>query len=137
MSATADGSSTTSTTSSATAGGSVQFSTANKVGFCLAILLSVVDLVSVLFPTPEGEVGPPLVILIVMALLGLITIVAVALGWARHSLAAIRGAAAARILSVLLTLPAFAAPEVPSALKVAAAAFTLVLMLSPARRASA
>jgi NADH:ubiquinone oxidoreductase subunit H len=120
----------------------VDFSTANKVGFVLAILLGVVDLGTVLFPTPEGEVGPPFAILLFVALLGLITIVAVIIGWRRGNRAAIRGAAVARILSVLLALPAFAVSEVPAALKAAAAIFTLVsivtlvLMLSPGRRSS-
>ena len=124
------------------AAGPVPFSIANKVGFVLAVLLSVADLSSLLNPTPEGEVGPPLFILATGAALGLITIVAVAIGWARRSRGAIRAAAAARILSALLALPAFAVPEVPAVLKALAGAFVLttlvavVLLLSPGRRAA-
>lgn len=125
----------------ATTGGSVEFGTANKVGFVLAILLGVADLAAPLNPTPEGEVGPPLAILVFGAVLGLVTIVAVSVGWARQNRAAIRAAAATRILSALLALPAFAAPDVPALLKALAAVFilvtilSLVLMLAPARRA--
>lgn len=132
-----------STTAQTTTGGSVEFSTANKVGFVLAILLSVVDVIGVAFPTPEGEVGPPFAILAFTALLGLVTLLAVGVGWARHNRAAIRAAAAARILSALLALPAFAVAEVPAFLKAGAAVFilmtivTLVLMLSPGRRTTA
>jgi hypothetical protein len=55
----------------------------------------------------------------------------------------VRAAAAARILSALLALPAFAVPEVPAVLKAAAGAFVLttilavVLMLAPGRKAAA
>jgi hypothetical protein len=117
----------------------VPFSVANKAGFVLALLLAVLDVGSVLNPTPEGEVGPPLAILAVGALLGLITIVAVAFGWSRGSRGAVRAAAAARILSALLALPAFAVAEVPPVLKALAGAFVLAtilavaLMLKPTR----
>jgi hypothetical protein len=132
-----------SSTAQTTTGGTVEFSTANKVGFVLAILLGIADMVSPLFPTPEGEVGPPLAILLFGGLLGLITVMAVGWGWARSSRAAIRAGAAARILSALLALPAFAAPEVPAFLKAVAAVFilltivALVLMLTPGRTTTA
>ena len=132
-----------STTAQTATGGPVEFSTANKVGFVLAILLGILDMVSMANPTPEGEVGPPLPILAFGTLLGLVTVIAVAVGWARRNRAAIRAGAAARILSALLALPAFIAPDVPALLKTLAAVFilltivTLVLMLSPGRRTTA
>jgi hypothetical protein len=132
-----------STTAQTTPGGSVEFSTSNKVGFVLAILLGIANMISVANPTPEGEVGPPLPILALGALLGLVVIIAVSVGWARRNRAAIRAAAAALILSALLALPAFSTPDVPAVLKTLAAVFilltivTLVLMLTPARRTTA
>lgn len=132
-----------STTAQTTTGGSVEFSTANKVGFVLAILLGLADIIAVTLPTADGEVGPPLAILAFGALLGLVTIISVVVGWARRNRAAIRAAAAARILSALLALPAFAVADVPAFLKAAAAVLilltivTLVLMLSPGRRTTA
>jgi hypothetical protein len=132
------------TTSLATSGtertATMAFSTVNKVGFVLAILLALLDVVAILQPTPEGEVGPPLAVLALGSLLGVITLVAVGFGWARHSRRAIRAAAATRIISAILALPAFFAPDVPAPLVALASVFVLVtivavtLMLIPARR---
>lgn len=120
----------------------VTFSTRNKVGFVLAILFSAPNLLGPLFPTPEGEVGPPLLVLALGAVLGLVTIAAVVLGWARRNRAAVRVAAAAIIVSAITALPAFFAPGVPAGLRVIAAVsvllaiVTVVLMLTPARPTS-
>ncbi len=116
-------------------------STKNKIGLVLAGLLGVVDLPSVLVPTPEGEVGPPYGILVVSSICGLVTLVAVVIAWAKANRGAIRVAAGARIVSLLAALPAFFV-DVPWFVKVAVTAFTivtvisLVLMLSPARQSS-
>jgi hypothetical protein len=117
----------------------VTFSTKNKVGFVLAILFAVPNLFGPLFPTPDGEAGPPMLVLALGAVLGLVTIAAVALGWARGNRAAIRVASAAIIVAAVTALPAFFVPEVPAGLRVIAAAsvllaiITVVLMLTPAR----
>lgn len=117
----------------------VQFSTRNRVGFILAILLSIPSLVGPLNPTPEGEAGPPLLVLALGAALGLVTIGAVALGWRRGNASAIRVAAASVIISAITALPAFFVPDVPPGLRVVAAGGVLlgitsvVLMLTPAR----
>jgi len=117
----------------------VPFSTRNKVGFVLAILFAVPNLIGPLFPTPDGEVGPPMLVLALGAVLGVVTIAAVALGWARGSRAAIRVASAAIIVGAVTALPAFFAPGVPAGLRVVAAVtvlvaiITVVLMLTPAR----
>lgn len=119
----------------------VPFSTRNKVGFALAILISVPNLVGPLFPTPEGEVGPPMLVLALGTVLGVITIGAVALAWVRGNRPAIRVAAAALIVGAVTALPAFFAPDVPAGLRVIAAVSVLLsitavaLMLTPARPA--
>ncbi len=129
----------TTTTSTVEKGATVRFSTLNKIGFVLAILLGLGNVVSILQPTPDGEVGPPLAVLALGAVLGVITLVTVGIGWARKSRAAIRTAAAALIISAILALPAFVTPEVPAALVALAAVFVLLtivavaLMLLPAR----
>jgi hypothetical protein len=83
------------------------FSKLNKAGFVIALLLGLSDLASPLQPTPDGQVGPPLAILIIDAVLGLITVVAVVQAWRTGSRGAVRIAAGARIVSMITALPAF------------------------------
>lgn len=136
MSVTGSQSSASQTTSSEA---TVPFSTRNKAGFVLAILLSLPNLAGPLFPTPEGEVGPPMLVLVLGSVLGVVTIGAVALAWTRGNRSAVRVAAAAIIVSAVTALPAFFAPDVPAGLRVFAAVSVLVsiiavvLMLTPAR----
>ena len=52
-------------------------STANRVGLGLAVVLSLMDLAALLVPTPPGEVGPPYVVLVFAAVLGVVTLAAV------------------------------------------------------------
>lgn len=105
-------------------------STANRVGFVLASLLALGDVSSVAQPTPEGEVGPPFVVLAVGAVLGVVTLAGVWLGWARRSRAGVRTAAASRLLSMILALPAFFVEGLPAWIRAATAAAVLVTILS-------
>ncbi len=114
-------------------------STKNKVGLGIAALLGLVDLPSVLNSTPDGETGPPMGVLILSTICGVVTLVAVWLAWRRHNAGAVRVAAGARIVSMLSALPAFFV-DVSSAIKVITAVFVVVsivcvaLMMSPAPR---
>lgn len=114
-------------------------STKNKVGLVIAGLLGLSDLPAVLMPTPDGEVGPPLGILILGSICGVITVIAVVIGWVKANRGAIRVAAGARIVSMLTALPAFFV-DVPPAIKILVTAaviltvVSVVLMLSPARQ---
>ena len=115
--------------------------TKNKIGLVLAGLLGVVDCVSLATPPPpDGEAGPPIGILVLGTVLGVITIVAVVIAWRTARRGAIRIAAGARILSAITALPAFFV-DVPPALKAFVAVgviitvASVVLMLTPARRA--
>jgi len=114
-------------------------STKNKVGLAIAGFMGLVDCFSVLTPTPDGEVGPPFAILVLGSILGVITVVAVVVGWTKANRAAIRIAAGARIVSVLTALPAFFV-DVPWFIKllvtvaVVLTVISVVLMLSPARQ---
>ena len=114
-------------------------STKNKVGLAIAGFMGLVDMGSVLTPTPEGEVGPPFAILVLGSILGVITVIAVVVGWAKANRGAIRVAAGARIVSVLTALPAFFV-DVPWFIKllvtvaVILTVISVVLMLSPARQ---
>jgi hypothetical protein len=96
---------------------------------------------SVLFQTPEGEEGPPLAILAIGSVLGVIGLVAAILAW-RGNRVALRVAAGAIILVTLTALPAFFV-DVPMAIKALVAVSVLltvaavVLMFSGERRPAA
>jgi hypothetical protein len=115
------------------------YSTLNKTGFVLALLLGLLNVLSLASPTPEGEVGPPLLILVIDAVLGVGIIVSVLMGWLRKRSAAIRAATVMLILAAVTALPAFVAPEVPKALVIAASVYvvltivTVAFMLKPGR----
>ena len=110
-----------------------------RAGLVLAALLGLADVVSAFFPTPEGEVGPPLPIVVLGGLLGLATLAAVAAAWRTGQRGMLRIVAATRVLSAISALPAFFV-DIPAALKlVVAVAVVLtvvcvVLVLTPARR---
>jgi len=117
--------------------------TMNKIGFVLALLLGLINVVSLANPTPEGQAGPPLAILIVDAVLGVGIIVAVLVGWLRGRKAAIRAATVLLILAAITALPAFTTSDIPSGIVAAAGVYvlltivTLVLMLKPGTRVGA
>lgn len=112
-------------------------STRNKVGLLIAGLLGLVDIPAVILPTPEG--GPPFGILVISSICGVVTVIAVTLGWAKAHRGAIRAAAGARIVSMLTALPAFFV-DVPAGVKLVVTALvvltvlSVVLMLSSARQ---
>lgn len=119
-----------------------RYSTPNKVGFVLTMLLGLGNVVSIAFPTPEGEAGPPLAVLVFGSVVGVAIIAAVLVGWLRGSRTAIRAAAIMLVLTAITALPAFVTPDVPAPLRVSAAAFVLltivalVLMLKPSGRSA-
>ncbi len=108
-----------------------QYSTLNKVGFGLALLLGAVNVVSLASPTPEGEVGPPLLVLVIDAVLGVGIIVTVIIGWRRGNKAAVRAATVMLILAAVTALPAFVA-DVPQPLVIAAAVYVLLTIMTVA-----
>lgn len=114
------------------------FTIKNKVGFVLALALGLLDVPFFLGPTGPGEIGPPMAVLILVSLCGVVTLGAVGYGWLRHSWPAIRAAAGARIVSMLLAMPALFVEGVPGMLRAAVGASILVtivtvaLMLIPA-----
>lgn len=110
--------------------------TKNRVGLSLAAVLGVVDVIAVAFPTPEGAAGPPFSVLVLDALCGVVTLVAVALAWKGHRVATFV-AVAARTISALTALPAFFVGGVPTLVVVSVSVFitativSVVLMLAP------
>lgn len=107
----------------------------NKIGLVLAGLLALGDVVSV-FAAPDGENGPPVVVVAMSVVLGLATLAALLPAWRTGDRTALRAVAGTRILSAILSLPAFFV-DVPAGIKIGAAvAFALtavcvVLVLTP------
>lgn len=112
-----------------------------KVGLVLAGLYSALNVLGVLFPTPDGQDGPPIGILIIDAVLGLVGLVAVIITWRTGNRAALRVAAGAIIIMTLTALPAFFV-DVPAGIKLLVGIAVLVtiaavvLMFSPGRRST-
>jgi hypothetical protein len=113
--------------------------TRQKVGLVLAGLMSAGNIPSVFFPAPDGDEGPPMSVLAVDTVLGVIGLVAVVIAWRSGNRAAIRVAAGALILIMLTSLPAFFV-DVPAGIKLlvgASVIWTVVaigLRFSPSRR---
>ena len=97
-----------------------------KVGFWLAVVLALADIVGAFVPgPPEGE-GPPIEVLFFSGLMGVITLVAAVIVARSGSRPALRVMAVARILSGITALPAFFVTGVPPGFVVFGAA-TVVL----------
>lgn len=116
-----------------------QVTTKNKVGLAIAALLGLADCVALAFPTPEGEIGPPIGILILSAICGVVTLAAVVPAWRQGNRVATRIAAGARIVSALTSLPAFFVDVPPAVVAlvsvfIALTVLSVVLMLTPDRR---
>lgn len=115
-----------------------QLSPRQRIGLVLAGLLILTTVPSVFMPTPEGEVGPPFVVLLLSTVIGLVGVVALVLAW-RGNAAAMRVVALAVIIPTLTALPAFFV-DVPAWVRLMVAASVLlaiaavVLMFSTARR---
>jgi hypothetical protein len=117
------------------------WSTRNKVGLGLAIFYGLTNIPSFLTAADEGEDGPPLSIMIVCSILGVVAVVAGIVAWRGRNRAAARLTAASVVIITVTSLPAFFV-DVPAGVK-ALVAFgviytvtTVVLMFSTSRRPS-
>jgi hypothetical protein len=111
----------------------------NKIGLVLAGLLALSDVLSILGPTPDGQEGPPFAVLLLGCLLGVVTLAAIVPAWRSGSRTALRVVAGTRILSALLSIPAFFVDIPPGLRALAAVGFALtvvcvVLVLAPTNR---
>ena len=116
-------------------------STRNKIGLVLAGLISLATSPACWRAAPDGEVGPPMEVLLVGTVVGVIGLVAVVIAWRRGSRTAIRVTAACLVISLVTSLPALFV-DVPVFIKILVAVFTivtlvtLVLMFSGDRRST-
>ena len=129
-----------STTAPTTRDTSVAWSTKNKVGLGLAMFYAVTNIPSAAVPTPDGDNGPPMAVLIICSVLGVVALVAAIFAWRTGSRPAARLAAASLIVITLTSLPAFFV-DVPAGIRVlvaAGVALTIVIVVlmfsSPKRR---
>ncbi len=112
--------------------------TKQKVGLGIAGVFSALNIPSFLTAAPDGEVGPPLPIMILSSVLGVIGLIAAVMAW-RGNRVALRVAAGAIIISTLTGLPAFFV-DVPMFIKalvgfsVLLTVLAVVLMFSGDRR---
>ena len=86
-------------------------------------------------PTPDGEVGPPLGILVIGSVLGVVGLVCTILAW-RGNDVALRVAAGAIIVMTLTGLPAFFV-DVPMAIKALVGVSVLLTVVAVALMFSA
>jgi hypothetical protein len=95
-----------------------------KAGLIICILYGLGNIPSAFAPTPDGEEGPPLAILVIGSILGVVAVVAAVLAW-RGNRPALRVGAGAMIVMTLTGLPAFFV-DVPMFIK-ALVGFSVVL----------
>jgi hypothetical protein len=109
-----------------------------KAGLVICLIYGVFNIPSVLMPTPDGEEGPPMAILVIGSILGVVALVAAILAWRGNRLAMRIGAGAIIVLT-LTGLPAFFV-DVPMfvkalvAVSVVLTVVAVVLMFSGDRR---
>ncbi len=118
------------------------WSVANRAGLIITFLLGLYGLTGVFSPTPSGEVGPPLTILIAGSVLAVAAVVSAVIAWIRRSRVAARVAAGSIVLIALSAVPAFFV-SVPAVVKILVAVTLIVtllacvLVLRPAARPAA
>jgi hypothetical protein len=117
----------------------VVWSTKNKVGLGLAIFYAVINIPSAAVPSPDGDAGPPMAILIVCSILGVVALASAIMAWRKGSRPAARLAAGSLIVITLTSLPAFFV-DIPAGIKLLVSVGVLltitivVLIFSPPKR---
>jgi hypothetical protein len=114
------------TSTTATPGRVSRTTTKQKIGLVICAIYGLANIPSVLTAPDDGETGPPMAILVVDTLLGVIALVAAIVAWRGNRLA-LRIAAGAMILITLTGLPAFFV-DVPMFVK-ALVGFSVLLTL--------
>ena len=101
-----------------------------KIGIVVAGLYSLMNIPSAAIPTPEGETGPPVGILIIGSVLGVVGLVCSVLAWRGNDIA-LRVAAGSIIVMTLTGLPAFFV-DVPMGIKALVAVSVVVTVVAVA-----
>jgi hypothetical protein len=78
-----------------------------RTGLALSAFLGLINIPFLFAPTPDGQEGPPVAVLVLSALLGLVSVACAVVAWRSGNRLAIRVNAAALLINALTSLPAF------------------------------
>jgi hypothetical protein len=78
-----------------------------RTGLAISAFLGLANIPFLFMPAPGGQDGPPLAILVLSALVGLVSVACAVIAWRSGNRLAIRINAAALLLNGLTSLPAF------------------------------
>jgi hypothetical protein len=78
-----------------------------RAGLGISAFLGLLNVPFLFAPTPDGDEGPPVLVLIVSGALGLVCVVCAVIAWRSGNRLAVRINAAALIINALLSMPAF------------------------------
>jgi hypothetical protein len=92
-----------------------------RAGLALSAVLGVLSVVFLAVPTPDGEEGPPVLVVLISAVFGLVQVACAIVAWRSGNRLAVRVNAAVLIINALLSLPAFFVDEVDAWIKAVAA----------------
>jgi hypothetical protein len=100
-----------------------------RAGLAISALLGLLNIPFLFAPAPDGNDGPPAIVLIVSGILGLACVVCAVVAWRSGNRLAVRINAAALIINALLSLPAFFVDIAPW-VKVAASVSVLLTVVA-------
>jgi len=100
-----------------------------RTGLAISAFLGVTNLPFLFAPTPDGDEGPPTVVLVVSGILGLVCVVCAIVAWRSGNRLAVRINAAALILNALFSMPAFFV-DIAAWVKLAAAVAVLLTVVA-------
>jgi hypothetical protein len=100
-----------------------------RAGLAISAFLGLLNIPFLFAPAPDGDEGPPTLVLIVSAVLGLACVVCAAVAWRSGNRLAVRINAAALIINALLSMPAFFV-DIASWVKLGAAVSVLLTVVA-------
>jgi hypothetical protein len=100
-----------------------------RVGLAISAFLGLLNIPFLFAPTPDGDEGPPTLVLVVSGVLGLTCVICAILTWRSGNRLAVRINAAALIINALLSMPAFFV-DIAAWVKVGAAVSVLLTVVA-------
>ncbi len=100
-----------------------------RVGLAISAFLGLLNIPFLFAPAPDGDAGPPTLVLIISGVLGLTQVVCAVIAWRSGHRLAVRINAAALIINALLSMPAFFV-DIASWVKVGAAVSVLLTVVA-------
>jgi hypothetical protein len=100
-----------------------------RAGLALSAFLGLLNIPFLFAPAPDGDEGPPVIVLVVSGILGLVSVICAVVAWRSGNRLAVRINAAALIINALTSLPAFFV-DVAAWVKVAAAVSVLLTVVA-------